>query len=132
MQYDKKWYDKLKKSSLTPPSWIFGVVWPILYVLIIASGIIYVMQKPKITYTDKGLLLFVAQFLLNLSWSPLFFTYKQICFSLFVIVCLVILVFLTIQEFYKTSKMASYLLMPYFLWISFATYLNYFVCVNNK
>lgn len=131
MKYDRKWYDKLKKSSLTPPSWIFGVVWPILYVLIISSGILYIMNKPKITYTDKGIILFVVQFLLNLSWSPLFFTYRQICLSLFIIVCLVILVFLTIKEFYKTSKVASYLLVPYFIWISFATYLNFYVCNNN-
>ncbi len=132
MQYDKKWYNKLHKSSLTPPSWVFGVVWPILYILIIASFVVYIRQKPKISYTDKGVILFMCQLILNLIWSPLFFNLRRICLSLIVIVSLVIFVLLTAKEFYKTSPLSSYLLLPYIIWITFATYLNYYICVNNK
>jgi tryptophan-rich sensory protein len=58
MDYDKKWYNSLNKSSLNPPPWVFGVVWPILYIMIISSGVNYIISKPNLTYTDKGLLFY--------------------------------------------------------------------------
>lgn len=131
MNYDKAWYNHLRKSSLNPPPWVFGVVWPILYILIIASGINYIMNKPNISLMDRGLVFYVIQLVLNLIWSPLFFGYKQICLSLFVIITLVFFVYLTIQEFEKTNLLSALLLVPYLLWISFATYLNFYVCNNN-
>lgn len=132
MEYDKKWYNSLKKSSLNPPSWVFGVVWPILYIMIISSFVVFIRATKTPTFRNKAILLFITQFILNISWSPLFFTYKKICFSLVIILFLVLFVYLTIIEFYKTSPVSAYLLVPYFIWISFATYLNFFVCVNNK
>jgi tryptophan-rich sensory protein len=131
MDYDKKWYNSLNKSSLNPPPWVFGVVWPILYIMIISSGVNYIISKPNLTYTDKGLLFYVIQFILNLIWSPLFFNYKQICLSLIVIISLICFVYLTMQEFEKTNRLSALLLIPYLLWISYAAYLNFYVCNNN-
>lgn len=122
-----EWYAKLKKSRFTPPSWVFGYAWSILYTLIIASFFIFLSAK----YTITGIVLYVVQFALNLMWSGIFFTQRRICTALVYLATLNVLVLLTYWEFFKVSKNAAYLLLPYMAWILFALYLNYYVCVNN-
>lgn len=122
----KDWYRQLTRSSLTPPDWVFGVVWPILYMMILASGFLY-MTEP----TQIGITLYILQWLVNLSWSPLFFQQRKICASFVVILIMILLVGATIWEFHKKSPTAAYLLIPYFLWISFASYLNGYICFSN-
>lgn len=125
---DRSWYDSLNKSPLTPPSWIIGQVWSVLYMLMILSLFVYIRTSP----TPQGLALFFIQLFFNLTWSKLFFVEKVVCVSLVNIIFMNIFVFLTIIEFRKTSKVASNLLVPYMLWILFAMYLNYYICTNNK
>ena len=116
------WYKSLKKSPLTPPSYVFGIVWPVLYFLILISFITYIPHS-----TTMGFVFFGIQLLLNLSWSPVFFRYKNPQLALGIVSLMWIFILLTILTFYKTSKLSAYLLIPYFIWVSFATYLNWYI-----
>ena len=118
------WYNTLNKPLLTPPNEIFTSVWIILYILMGISFIIYIksgINKEKI----KGLVCFFLQLLLNFSWGSIFFSMKNISIALIVVCLMWIFTLLTVVFFYKQSKISAILLIPYFLWISFAIYLNY-------
>jgi tryptophan-rich sensory protein len=122
-----KWYDNLKKSSLTPPAWVFGPVWTSLYTLMAISLLVYINSK----YTTLGLILFGAQLIINAIWSTLFFGKRLICGSFANVLIMNILVFFTYREFRKSSVIAANLLLPYMVWILLAMYLNWYICVNN-
>ncbi len=129
IKVDDIWYDNLNKSSITPPKIVFPFVWSILYFLIIVSAGIIIWKdqfqnKLAITY-------FIIQMALNISWTPLFFTLKNIKWSLIIITILWLFILLTITEFLKISEMAGYLLIPYFVWVSLAVYLNLYIYWYN-
>jgi translocator protein len=124
---NKEWYSSIKKSNLTPPNYIFGIVWPILYTLIFVS-LIVIFSKG---INRLGLLFFILQFICNIIWSPLFFKYKKIKLALLDLILTIIFTGLTIYYFYKKSKLSAYLLVPYMIWICFALYLNLFIVINN-
>ena len=127
---NRVWYNSLKKSNLTPPSYIFGIVWPILYILIFLSFIVRFYKKKNMN--DLGLLFFVLQMVCNLIWSRLFFTYQKLRWALFDLILTIIFTGLTIYYFNKKSKLSAYLLIPYMIWICFALYLNIYIVINNK
>jgi len=120
--FNSSWYLNLIKPSFSPPNWLFAPVWTVLYVLIFASLAIYINSEN----TDKkwGYIFFVIQMLLNIIWSPVFFGLQSLSFGLIVIILLDTFVILTIIKFFQVSKIAGILLIPYLLWIIFATYLN--------
>ena len=120
---DYNWYNELTKPYLSPPSWVFTPVWIILYIMILSSLIIY-LTNPTIFSKTKGYIFFAIQIILNLLWSPAFFVMKNIGLALAIIILMDITVFFTIKHFYRVSKFAAYLLIPYLIWILFATYLN--------
>ena len=124
---DTQWYTSLKKPSLTPPNWVFGPVWTTLYIMMGFSLYLY-LQKSSNPY---ALTLFFTQLALNLSWSPTFFVFRQICPALFIILLTIVLTCLTATEFWKKSKLAALFLVPYIAWMSLASYLNLYICVNN-
>jgi translocator protein len=126
------WYQSLKKSSLTPPPLLFQIVWPILYIMMIVSMIFVYRKYDGNFWISLPFIFFMIQLLLNLSWSPLFFTFHQICVSLIILFLIILFVVLTIKEFSKYSNTAAYLLIPYLLWLVFAFYLNLFICVSNN
>lgn len=118
-----EWYATLNKPLLTPPDWIFSPAWIVLYITIFVSLIIFtttVTRKGKI----KGYVLFILQLLLNILWTPVFFVFKNVGLALVIIILLDVLVYFTIKNFYKVSKQAGIILLPYFVWILYATYLN--------
>jgi len=118
-----EWYQKLNQPPLAPPTQVFTPVWGILYVMIFISFILFVRsKKPNKT---AGYLFFSAQIIFNLLWSPVFFFYRNIPCALAVVILLDIFVLLTIKEFSQKTKWAAILLAPYFVWILFATYLNF-------
>ena len=121
--YNTIWYDNLIKPALNPPSEIFSPVWIILYGTILVSLILYTI---KISRHKKlrGYIYFITQMLLNLAWSPAFFYLKNIGLALGIVILLDILVIMTIIQFYKVSKLSGITLIPYLIWILFATYLN--------
>ena len=125
---DYSWYNSLIQPPLKPPAWLFSPVWIILYALMGLSLFIYIKEY-SIKSKAWGYIVFFVQLLVNLSWSPEFFGLKNIGFALALIILLDILVLINIFEFSKISKMAGKLLIPYFIWILFATYLNvgYFI-----
>lgn len=117
------WYHTLNKPFLSPPDWIFAPVWTILYIMIALSLVVLIFNKVCKNKT-KPIILYITQFALNLMWTPAFF-YLQNAKLGFIIICLLwVVLLLTIKEFYKCSKIASFLLIPYFLWVTFALYLN--------
>ena len=135
---EQNWYDNLNKSPLNPPSWVFGPVWTVLYTLMFLSLFFYKQadytrssSSVERSETSKGVVLFFIQLILNLYWPNVFFKQKKYCRALINITLLNIFVFLTFLEFLKKSKIAGILLIPYMLWILFATYLNYYICTNN-
>lgn len=127
--YKTAWFNNLIKPMFTPPEWVFAPVWTVLYSMMGVAFIIYVLAKHN--RKKNGYLYFCIQLFLNLLWSPVFFISKNISLALLVIIFLDIFVYLTIKEFYKISKIASMMLVPYFLWILFATYLNIVYLVLN-
>jgi len=118
------WYSTLVKPALNPPSFLFGPVWTTLYLLM---GIaVFIVWKKGFERKDvKGAIkIFIAQLFLNAIWSPIFFGSQNIGLGLFDITALWISIVAVIVVFYKISKAAAWLLVPYLLWVSFALYLN--------
>ena len=117
------WYNKLNKPLFNPPSEIFMPVWIILYIMIFISLILFLrggFYKTKII----PLIFFLIQIILNFSWTGIFFGVKDINFALVIIVLMWIFILMTIISFYRYSKASSIILIPYFLWVTFALYLN--------
>ena len=123
-----EWYESLKKSSLTPSNEIFPIVWTILYIMIALSGYKYISENSEDGY---GITIFSIQIFLNVIWTYLFFTLRKTKLALLDIGLLWITIVLTIKQFYKKSRLAAFLLMPYLAWVSFAGYLNYYIVANN-
>lgn len=120
------WYANLAKAPLNPPSYVFGRVWTLLFILMgLALFLIWKGNFPKQHQEKKNALkLFFAQLLLNTLWSVLFFGLKNPTTALVEIIILWGFILATIFAFYKLSKLAAWLLIPYLLWVSFASYLN--------
>ena len=123
----------LDQPFLSPPSWVFPVVWTILYILMgIASYLIY-KDKNVITYEEKekALLLYAVQLIFNFFWSIIFFNMQMFVFAFIWLIILWGMVLLLIIYAYKVNKKASYLLIPYILWLTFAGYLNIMIALLN-
>ena len=126
----KAWYPTLHKPLLSPPSWLFGPVWSLLYTLM---GIaLYLIWQSNSPHKKRALWLFWIQLALNALWSPIFFGAHLIGHALVIIVLMWLSIYLTIRAFQKISKPASRLLLPYLAWVSFATYLNFVLWWLNK
>jgi tryptophan-rich sensory protein len=124
------WYAGLNKPSFNPPSWIFGPVWTILYILMGVS--LFLVVKRGFSKKNKlALKFFGVQLVLNTLWSILFFGLRNPLLAFVDIILLWIFILLTILKFYRISKWSSYLLMPYILWVSFASVLNYAIWMLN-
>lgn len=125
------WYSTLNRPFFAPPNWIFGPVWTLLYFMMGAS--IYLIWKKGFTTKKRieALHFFLVQLGLNFIWSPVFFGLQSPLLALIVITVLWIAIVFTMKKLYPLSKPASYLLIPYLLWVSFATILNAaFVILN--
>lgn len=128
--FNDDWYTKLKKSSLTPPSKYFGVVWALLYFSLIISFVIFICNDGR-KKSPLGFYFFIIQLLINLSWSLIFFKLKQIKLAVLIIILTIIFTILTIIYFWKVNIWSSILLIPYVLWLIFALYLNSYIALNN-
>ncbi len=128
------WYKSLKQSPLTPPSWVFPIAWTILYILIIASGVVFLSTATTISAAVRspGFFYYCAAWVLNLSWSPLFFTLQRPDLSFVVILGMLAFIALNIRAFYPVSRLSAYLLVPYIAWVSFATYLNGYILFTSN
>ena len=122
-------YDELVRPPLSPPGWVFPVVWTILYILMgIGAGLV---QTSGDRSGDKALRAYYIQLALNLLWSPIFFRFELIGLAAVWLVLLTAAVWTARQRFAAVSDSAGTLLLPYFLWGLFALYLNVgFVLLN--
>lgn len=117
------WYASLNRPSFSPPNWVFGPVWTILYVLLGISFFLIWKENPT-RERNLAIKVFSIQMLLNFAWSFLFFYFNLIGVALIEIILLWISITLMIYLFYKIKPLAAYLNIPYLLWVSFATILN--------
>ena len=126
-----EWYPTLQKPSWTPPSWLFGPVWTILY-LMMATAAWLIWRKGGLDKVGGALGLFIFQLALNAAWSPLFFGLKNPLAGLLDIIPLWVAVLVTLLSFWKISPPAGLLLVPYWLWVTFATGLNFAIWKMNR
>lgn len=127
------WYVTLNKPFFSPPNWIFGPVWTILYLLMgISLYLIWTKKVEKKVPKVKSYQVFFAQLILNTLWSIVFFGMKSPFAGFVVIIILWFLIIETIRNFAKVDKTASFLQYPYLVWVTFATVLNFSVWVLNQ
>lgn len=126
------WFTTLTKPTFNPPSWLFGPVWTILYIMIGISLFLVWKSNVKLKFKKTAYWIFAVQILLNGFWSVAFFGMQNPALAFLVIVLLWISIILNIIYFYKISKTAGWLLVPYWLWVSFASVLNGAIWLLNK
>lgn len=117
------WYTELSRPPLTPPDWIFGPVWTVLYAMILVAVICY-YRAPHKRHVLRTTLVLLAHLIFNFSWTWLFFGLKSPSLALADIVLLDLSLILLIRWFRQSSAWAAGLLIPYLIWILFATYLS--------
>lgn len=124
------WYVMLNRSFLTPPNYYFGIAWTILYLMIAISGWLFwqLTYNHELKHVKK---LFIVQMILNWSWTPIFFKYHLLGAAFICIFLIIILVTLIIIKSFKKAFLPSILLFPYLLWLIFASYLNFYIWINN-
>lgn len=118
------WYNE-NKPSITPPSFVFPIVWNILYFLIAISLYLSFTSSKTKKQRKTIAIIFGINLLLNALWSILFFKFQNPLLAFIDVIIMITTVILMIKITYKINKISSYLLIPYLLWISFASYLNY-------
>ena len=149
------WYTTLARPTINPPNWIFAPVWTILYVLMgislflvwqknwkVSNFILVSRRKAWNKWSEKFwmgnwqkqnvIAIFAVQLALNVLWSYIFFGRHQIGLAFFEILALWFAILYTIVNFYRISKPAAYLLIPYVVWVTFAGFLNYSLWILNK
>lgn len=125
------WYQTLNKPSFNPPNWIFSPVWISLY-LMMGISLFLVWRKKGHPNLKMTLIFFFIQLILNALWSASFFGLRSPFLGLVNILFLWFAILLMIMYFLKVSKAGAWLLLPYLLWVSFATILNYSLWVLNR
>ena len=125
------WYKSLNQSPLTPPSWVFPIAWTFLYALIVASGVVFLSARAAAAVRSAGFFYYCAAWVLNISWSQIFFRFRRPGMSFVVILGMLAFIALNIRAFYPVSRLAAWLLVPYLAWVSFAAYLNGYIVFMN-
>ena len=121
----------VSKPLLTPPAWVFPIVWTILYALMGISAA-RVSLSPPSNWRTWGLNVFTAQLIVNFFWPLFFFNVQAFGFAFLWLILLWVLVFVTIWLFWKVDRIAAWLMIPYLIWLTFAAYLNAMVWVMNS
>ncbi len=125
------WYLTLNKPSFNPPNWVFAPVWTVLYILMgIAAGLVWAKGYYHL-WVKTALYHFVFQLLLNALWSVVFFGLKNPFIALLIITGLNVLLLFTFKSFKVADTKAAYLLLPYMVWVGFATVLNFAIWYLN-
>ncbi|HUG45172.1 MAG TPA: TspO/MBR family protein [Sphingomicrobium sp.] len=117
------WFDALEKPFFMPPGWVFGLVWPILYVML-GVAVALILAQPPSPARKKALLLFFTQLALNFAWSPLFFAAHATTLALMTIFVMTAIAAMTAGQFWKIRRVAGALMLPYLAWLCFAAALN--------
>ena len=126
------WYQTLKKPSWNPPSWVFGVAWTILYIMIAISGWLIFIKVRSSTARGAAFVFYGFQLFCNFLWTYFFFFLKNPALGLLDIFVLLILIGKNIVDFAKLNKIAAALLIPYFFWTLYASSLNLAIWILNQ
>lgn len=121
--YGNEWFAGLEKPVFMPPGFLFGIVWPILYVLL-GFALAMILAEPKSPGRTSALTFFFAQLALNFAWSPLFFAAHDIALAKYVIMVMAVLAGIAAGKFWRMRRVAGMLLIPYLAWLVFAAMLN--------
>ncbi len=123
------WYQMLVKPSWNPPNWLFGPVWTVLYLAMgVAFGLVWHSDHPG---KRLGMRLFAVQFALNIAWSFLFFGQHALGLAFFEIGVMFAMIVLTFISFLQINRVAAWLMVPYALWVAFASVLSYHIWMLN-
>lgn len=127
---DSDWYSNLEKPVFNPPSWLFSPVWITIFTLM-GIALYFIVSSPPSDSKGIALVLFIVQFVFNISWSYMFFGLQSPLYGLVNILILLGLIGFMIDAFFKVNRKAGWLLIPYFLWVCFAALLNYSIWKLN-
>ncbi|MBU1033961.1 tryptophan-rich sensory protein [Patescibacteria group bacterium] len=124
------WYSTINKPFFNPPNWLFGPVWTLLY-LFMGIALYLILNTKKTAKRKTALVVFFTQLGLNSLWSIIFFGLHSPGLAFLEIIFLLTFIVLSILKFLPISKKAAYLLVPYLLWVSFASILNFSIFLLN-
>lgn len=121
--FNSIWYDLLLKPPLTPPDWVFTLVWGALYVTLVLSLFLHI-KSGGLKKNINGLLLSIIQLCFSFLWPYTFFYCEKLGLALIVAILMFVFAICMIKSFYKYNKVSSYILIPYLIWLAFAICLN--------
>ncbi len=124
-------FASLNKPPLSPPGWLFPVVWTILYILMGVASYLVLVQEGDGGQKREAIFLYGLQLAVNFLWPIVFFNLEWYLFAFVWLILLWVLVAATLVRFYQISKVAGYLMVPYLLWLTFAAYLNLGIWILN-
>ncbi len=125
-------YERINRPFLAPPMIVFPIVWSVLFILMgISSAIVYLNRYRDFDTATSALKIYAFQLVVNFFWSIIFFNLQAYLFAFIWLIVLWILILLMIIQFYKISPLASYLQIPYLLWVTFAGYLTFMIYLLN-
>lgn len=123
-----EWYTTLNKAPWTPPGWVFGFMWT---TIMICFTVYMAHTWGKVANVKILAVLFTLQWILNVSWNPVFFYYQNITAGLIIITLLTVLVGYLLLHYWSHTKLYSLLVAPYFIWLLIATSLNGYILLKN-
>lgn len=125
-------YSQINQPPLAPPSWLFPVVWTILYILMgVSTAMIWQERGKDRAKTDTALSIYALNLFLNFFWSLIFFNMRAFLFAFIWLVALWAVILIMIIRFMKIKPIAGYLQIPYLVWVTFAGYLNLAIYILN-
>lgn len=125
-------YSSLEKPIFAPPGWIFGIVWPVIYIMMGLAAYRIYMIRDQGRDIGRALFFYLVQLLLNLLWSFIFFSFRLYGLAFIELIILFVFVFITFIKFIKLDRIAGFLLIPYLLWLIFAGALNFIIWAKNE
>lgn len=125
-------FSEINKPLLSPPAFLFPVVWTILYILMgFSSAVVFEHRKFKKKEAETGLILYGANLFLNFFWSIIFFNFRAYTFAFVWLLILWSVILAMIAQFYKANRLSAYLQIPYLIWVTFAGYLTLGISILN-
>jgi tryptophan-rich sensory protein len=123
-----EWYTLLNKAPWTPPGWVFGTAWSL---IMICFAVYMAIMWGRVMNRAYLIALYTLQWVLNVSWNPIFFAYHQVLAALVVISALTVVIFLFLYMYFRRNALISSLILPYFIWLLIATSLNAYIYISN-
>ncbi len=124
-------FSSLNQPPLSPPGWLFPVVWTLLYLLMGLASYLVAVSGERKNAVSAALTVYALQLVVNFLWSPIFFNWQAYLTAFLWLILLWVLIFITLRRFASISPLAGWLLVPYLLWVTFAGYLNLGVYLLN-